>query len=183
MLAFLNFKSLRTRILSAFIVLLVLQSIVAGYNNYSNNQMEKKAQALVGEELVVLNASQNLTISTNVRLSAALSYVVTGDEYYIDVFNQYRQLAEKNNVINEQYDQSAERQKLVDIARIWSRGVENDVFAVYQNGDKEQALKNLTAINPLVTEVRNGYEKLSNERMENIAKAGGDVVDTSSSNK
>lgn len=183
MRTFLNFKSLKTFILSAFIVLLVLLCIFAGYNYYSNAQMEKKAQALVEEDLVVLNASQKLATSSNVRLSAALSYVVTGDEYYIDVFNNYRQIAEENNKIIEQYDQSAERQKLVETARTWSNGVENDVFAVYQNGDKEQALKNLTAINPLVTEVRTGYEELANKRAENIEKIGSGVVDTSSSNK
>ncbi|MGM9943426.1 MAG: methyl-accepting chemotaxis protein [Lysinibacillus sp.] len=183
MLASLNFKSLRTRILSAFIVLLVLLGIFAGYNYYSNYQMEKQAQELVEEDLVVLNASQNLATSSSVRLSAALSYVVTGDESYIDVFNQYRQLAEENNAIIEQYDQSAERQKLVETARAWSNGVENDVFAVYQNGDKDQALNNLTAITGLVTEVRTGYEEVANNRAENIAKVGSDVVDTSSSNK
>ena len=183
MLASLNFKSLRTRILSAFIVLLVLLGIFAGYNYYSNYQMEKKAQALVEEDLVVLNASQKLATSSNVRLSAALSYVVTGDEYYIDVFNQYRQLAEENNAIIEKYDQSPERQKLVETARTWSNGVVDDVFEVYQSGDKEQALENLTAINALVTEVRTGYEEVANKRSESIGKVGSDVVDTSSSNK
>ena len=183
MLDSLNFKSLKTRILSAFIVLLVLLGIFAGYNYYANYKMEKKAQTLVEEDLVVLNASQQLATSSSVRLSAALSYVVTGDEYYTDVFDQYRQIAEENNAIIEQYDQSAERLKLVETARIWSNGVENDVFAVYKNGDKEQALQNLTAINSLVTEVRAGYEKVANDRAENIAKVGGDVVDTSSMNK
>lgn len=145
--------------------------------------MGNKAQALVEQDIVVLNASQNLATSSSVRLSAALSYVVTGDEAYIDIFNQYRQLAEENNAIIEKFDQSEERQKLVETARTWSNGVENDVFAVYQRGDKEQALNNLTAITGLVTEVRTGYEGLANTRAENIAKVGSDVVDTSSSNK
>ncbi|MER2000080.1 MAG: HAMP domain-containing methyl-accepting chemotaxis protein, partial [Lysinibacillus sp.] len=144
---------------------------------------EKKAEELVEQDMVVLNASQNLATSSSVRLSAALSYVVTGEETYIDIFNQYRQLAEENNAIIEQFDQSEERQKLVETARTWSNGVENDVFAVYQSGDEEQALKNLTAITGLVTEVRTGYEGMANKRAENIAKIGSDVVDTSSKNK
>lgn len=183
MTTYLNFRSLRTRILSAFIVLLILLSIFAGYNYYSNYQMEKKAQELVEQDLVVLNASQKLATSSSVRLSAALSYVVTGQQSYIDIFNQYRQLAEENNAIIEQYDQSEKRQKLVETARTWSNGVENDVFTVYQSGNKEQALKNLTAITGLVTEVRIGYEELANKRAESIGKIGSDVVNTSSSNK
>lgn len=178
-----NFKSIKARILSTFVVLLTFLCLFAGYNYFSNAQMEKKAENLVKEDLVVLNASQNLAMSTSVRLSAALSYVVTGEEKYTDIFNQYRQLAEENNAIIEQYDQSSERQKLVETAREWSNGVENDVFAVYQSGDQEQALKNLTAITGLVTEVRTGYEELANKRAENISKVGDDVVNTSSNNK
>ena len=180
---FSNFKSLKTLILSAFIVLLVLLGIFAVYNYYANYNMEKKAQGLVQEDIVVLNASQNLSMSTSVRLSAALSYVVTGDEYYADVFKEYRQIAEENNAIIEQYDNSPERLKLVETARTWSNGIEDDVFKVYKNGNQEQAIQNLTAINSLATEVRIGYEELANKRAESITEIGGGVVNTSSNNK
>lgn len=184
MLSFLNFKSLKTRILSAFIILLVFLCLFASYNFYSNQQMEEKASALVEQDMVVLNASQNLATSSSVRLSAALSYVVTGQASYIDIFNEYRELAEENNSIVEKfYESDPERDKLVETARTWSNSVENDVFAVYQNGDKEQALENLTGITGLVTEVRTGYEKMANERAESIEKIGNDVVNTSSRNK
>ncbi|MFF5996701.1 methyl-accepting chemotaxis protein [Lysinibacillus sp. KU-BSD001] len=171
------------RILSVFIILLVFLAIFAGYNFFSNTQMENKAESLVEEDIVILNASQNLATSVSVRLSAALSYVITGDATYIDVFNEYRKLAEENNAIIEQYVNTEERNKLVETARTWSNGVENDVFAVYQSGDAEQALKNLTAINSLVTEVRTGYEQIASERAQSIETVGNDVVQTSSNNK
>ena len=184
MLNLLNFKTLRMRILSAFITLLFFLFIFAGYNFYSNMQMESRAEALVEQDIVILNASQKLATSSSVRLSAALSYVVTGEERYIDIFNEYRQLAEENNEIVEQfYGDNVERNELVKKARLWSNSVENEVFAVYQSGNKEQALNNLTKITGLVTEVRTGYEKLANERAENIEDVGNTVVNTSSSNK
>ncbi|MER2108473.1 MAG: methyl-accepting chemotaxis protein [Solibacillus sp.] len=182
---FTNFKTIKARILSAFIVVLVFLCIFAGYNFYSNQQMESKAKELVKQDIVILNASQKLATSSSVRLSAALSYVVTGEERYIEIFNEYRQLAEENNAIVEKYygTDDAARNELVDKARIWSNSVENEVFAVYKAGKKEQALANLTNITVLVTEVRTGYEKMANERADNIEAVGNDVVKTSSSNK
>lgn len=182
---FTNFKTLRMRILSSFVAVLLFLCIFGGYNFYSNQQMEEKAKALVKQDLVILNASQKLATSSSVRLSAALSYVTTGEERYVEIFNTYRQLAEENNAIIEQYYGTTDtaRNELVNKARIWSNGVENDVFAVYKAGNKEQALANLTSITGLVTEVRTGYEAMANKRAENIAAVGTDVVDTSSANK
>lgn len=145
--------------------------------------MEKQAEDLVNEDLIVLTASKNLAMSMSVRLSAALSYVASGNEKYIETFKEYRKIAEESNSIMEKYDKNPERERLVEMGREWSNRVNTEVFDVYKKGDKELALQNLTAINNLVTEVRTGYEKLANTRTEEITKIGGDVVSTSKNNK
>ncbi|MET4561947.1 methyl-accepting chemotaxis protein [Lysinibacillus parviboronicapiens] len=178
-----QFKTLKARILSAFIVLLGLVICFTAYTYISNTKMEQQAKGLVEEDLAVLTASKNLAMSTSVRLSAALSYVVTGEEQYIDTFNEYRQIAEENNSIVEQYDNSTERAKIVEMSREWSNRVNSEVFDVYKSGNKQLALDNLTAINNLVTEVRKGYEGLSTKRAEDITAIGNEVVSTSSNNK
>ncbi|MEK5331184.1 methyl-accepting chemotaxis protein [Lysinibacillus sp. FSL W8-0992] len=178
-----QFKSIKARILSRFIILLVLFVCFTTYTYFSNTNMEKQATGLVKEDLVVLEASKNLSMSISVRSSAALSYVVTGDEKYIDTFNEYRQIAEDNNRIVEQYEKTAEREKLVEMAREWSSRVNSEVFEVYKKGDKQLALENLTSINQLVNEVRDGYEEVADKRAELITQVGNDVVSTSSNNK
>lgn len=178
-----QFKSIKARILSRFIILLVLFVCFTTYTYFSNTNMEKQAKVLVKEDLVVLEASKNLSMSISVRLSAALSYVVTGDEKYIDTFNKYRQIAEDNNSIVEQYEKTAEREELVVMAREWSNRVNSEVFEVYKKGDKQLALENLTAMNELVNEVRDGYEEVSDKRYDSITQVGNDVVSTSSNNK
>ncbi|WP_107924706.1 methyl-accepting chemotaxis protein [Lysinibacillus parviboronicapiens] len=178
-----QFKTLKARILSAFIVLLGLVICFTAYTYISNTKMEQQAKGLVEEDLAVLTASKNLAMSTSVRLSAALSYVVTGEEQYIDTFNEYRQIAEENNGIIEQYDNSTERAKIVEMSREWSNRVNSEVFDVYKSGNKQLALDNLTAINNLVTEVRKGYEGLSTKRAEDITAIGNEVISTSSNNK
>ena len=92
-----KFKTLKTRILSAFILLLVLVVSFTTYTYNSNTSMERQAKDLVKEDLVVLNASKNLALSMSVRLSAALNYVLTGDEKYKESFDEYRKMAEENN--------------------------------------------------------------------------------------
>ncbi|MEB2301928.1 methyl-accepting chemotaxis protein [Lysinibacillus xylanilyticus] len=178
-----QFKTLKARILSAFLLLIVLVVCFTTYSYISNNKMEKQAEGLVKEDLQVLTASKNLAMSMSVRLSAALSYVVSGDEKYIETFNEYRQIAEESNSIVEKYENTSERAALVEMARTWSNRVNTEVFDVYKKGDKELALKNLTAINNLVTEVRVGYEELANTRSDAITTVGDDVVSTSLSNK
>ncbi|WP_409366976.1 methyl-accepting chemotaxis protein [Lysinibacillus sp. 38-6] len=178
-----QFKTIKARILTMFIILLVLFVCFTTYTYFSNTNMEKQAKGLVKEDLVVLEASKDLSMSISVRLSAALNYVVTGDETYIDTFNKYRQLAEDSNRVVEQYEKSAEREKLVEVAREWSNRVNSEVFEVYKRGDKQLALENLTAINDLVTEVRTGYEEVADKRTVSIKEVGNDVVNTSASNK
>jgi len=178
-----QFKTIKARILTTFIILLVLFVCFTTYTYFSNTNMEKQAKGLVKEDLVVLEASKDLSMSISVRLSAALNYVVTGDETYIDTFNKYRQIAEDSNRVVEQYEKSAEREKLVEVAREWSNRVNDEVFEVYKRGDKQLALENLTAMNDLVTEVRTGYEEVADKRTVSIKEVGNDVVNTSASNK
>ena len=171
------------RILSMFIILLAFFAAFTVYSFISNTTVENKAKDLVEEDIVILNASQNLATSSSVRLSAALSYVLTGEESYIEIFNTYRQLAEDNNAIIEGYIQSEERDELVATAREWSDIVANNVFAVYQAGNVEQARSNLTDATSLVTKVRTGYEAMAAERAVAIEEAGNDMVSSSSDNK
>lgn len=175
-----KFKTLKTRILSAFILLLVLVVSFTTYTYNSNTNMEKQAKDLVKEDLVVLNASKNLALSMSVRLSAALNYVLTGDEKYKESFDEYRKMAEENNAILDKYEKSDERDQLVVIARDWSTLVNTEVFDIYQKG---KALENLMDTHELVTKVRYGYEKLADERAKAITDVGNDVVSTSSENR
>lgn len=178
-----QFKTLKARILSAFLLLIVLVVCFNTYTYISNSKMEKQAEDLVKEDLIVFTASKNLAMSMSVRLSAALSYVASGNEKYIETFNEYRKIAEESNSIMEKYDKNPEREKLVEMAREWSNRVNTEVFDVYKKGDKELAIKNLTAINDLVTEVRSGYEKIADTRSAEITKVGENVVSTSLNNK
>ncbi|KMY28540.1 chemotaxis protein [Lysinibacillus xylanilyticus] len=178
-----QFKTLKARILSAFILLLVLVVCFTTYTYISNNKMEKQAESLVKEDLLVLTANKNLAMSMSVRLSAALSYVVSGEEKYIELFNEYRQIAEESVSIVEKYENTPERAALVEMARTWSNRVNTEVFDVYKKGNRNLALKNLTAMNNLVTEVLDGYEELADKRSDSITKVGDDVVSTSLNNK
>lgn len=178
-----QFKTLKARILSAFLLLIVLVVCFNTYTYISNSKMEKQAEDLVKEDLIVFTASKNLAMSMSVRLSAALSYVASGNETYIETFNEYRKIAEASNSIMEKYDKNPEREKLVEMAREWSNRVNTEVFDVYKKGDKELAIKNLTAINDHVTEVRSGYEKIADTRSDEITKVGENVVSTSLNNK
>ncbi|MFT9819474.1 methyl-accepting chemotaxis protein [Lysinibacillus sp. NPDC056185] len=178
-----QFKTLKARILSAFLLLLVLVACFNAYTYISNNKMEKQAESLVNLDLVDLNASEKLAMSMSVRLNAALIYVTTGNEKYIETFNKYRQIAEESIDLLNKHEKNPKREKLAAKGTEWSNRVNTEVFDVYKKGDKELALKNLMAMNNVVTEVRTGYENLANKRADEIIKIGDTVVSTSQHNK
>lgn len=57
--------------------------------------MELQTAELVEEDLIVLNASQQLVSLSSARLSTALGYVLMGEDSYADVFQSYEPEIEK----------------------------------------------------------------------------------------
>lgn len=98
-----QFKTLKARILSAFILLLTIVISFTSYTYISNTNMEKQAESLVQEDLIVLNASKNLALSMSVRLSATFNFISTGDIAHKETFNDYRAMAgeELNNQLQQ----------------------------------------------------------------------------------
>ncbi|MEG0260857.1 MAG: methyl-accepting chemotaxis protein [Lysinibacillus sp.] len=171
-----RFKTIRAKILSAFMFVVILVISFSGFNYFGNQKMVSTAEEIVDRELALIMANEKLASSISVRTTAAKSYVLTGDKKYKDTFEEYIKVAEENNAIISELASSSELDDLVGKARTWRSSIQTDVFEVYDSGEKVQAVDNLNATDDLANEVREGYEKLASEREANIVKFGNEMV-------
>ncbi|MFJ7736298.1 methyl-accepting chemotaxis protein [Lysinibacillus sp. NPDC097287] len=174
-----HFKTIRAKILSSFFVIVVLFAVFNTYNYVSYNNILSTSKEITDAELPLLMASEKLAASIHVRSSAAKSYVMTGDPKYKDIFNEYIKTADENSEIIKGLYTSKELDALIEKAIAWREFVEKDVFQEFDTGNVELAVTNLNKADAGALEVRVGYEKLTEEREENISAFSDGLVSQS----
>ena len=185
MISFTNFKSLRARILSVFIVLIAFIAAFSIYNFIVNNSMEKNAEELINHQLEMLTANQTLATSVTVRAAATTNFITTGDEKYIDIFNTYSESAlEQVDYLNElDPEGKEEREAYMEQGTQWRTDIEEKVFAPQIAGDTNTAINNLRELNDQATVVRTGYDELVAKNVANIDTLGEDIIQSSAKTK
>ncbi|KOS68737.1 chemotaxis protein [Lysinibacillus contaminans] len=174
-----RFKSIRAKILSAFLIVVVMIAVFNTNNTFSNKKIVTASKEITEVELPLLIASEELASSIHIRTSAAKSYVMTGDPQYKDTFNEYIKIADGNIKIIKEMSNSSEFESLVNEAITWREFIETDVFQVYDKGQVEQAVTNMNKADIDALDIQNGYGKLAEERKQNISEFGEGLVSQS----
>ena len=81
-----NFKSIKTKIILGFSVIILLVLALASYSTYSLNKMNYGTKDIVKTELPLLIADEKIAFNTAQRLVAVHAYVLYGDKQYKDLF-------------------------------------------------------------------------------------------------
>ena len=185
MISLTNFKSLRARILSVFLVLIAVIAAFAVYNFVVNNKMEKNAKELIHTQLEMLTANQTLATSVTVRAAATTNFITTGDDKYIEIFKTYSDSAiEQIDYLNELDPEGIdERETYMDQGTQWRTDIEEKVFAPQIAGDTETAIHNLRELNDQATVVRTGYDELVSKNVTNIDTLGDEIIQASTNTK
>ncbi|UZM97306.1 methyl-accepting chemotaxis protein [Lysinibacillus sp. MHQ-1] len=66
--------------------------------------------------------------------------------------------------------------KLAEMAKEWNRYIEQQVFAIYDQGNAKLAIQNMTKMDVTATTIREGYEDLAKQRKQAINEVGADVM-------
>lgn len=181
----LSFKTLRARILSGFIVLIVLIGIFSAYSYAVNSSMEKKAQELINHQLEMLEANQTLATSVTVRAAATTNFITTGDEKYLEIFQTYSQSADNQVAYLDELDPATKEKRaaFVEQGIQWRKDIENKVLDLQKNGKSQEAVKNLLPLNDQATIVRLGYDSLVTENKATITELGEEIIQSSTQSK
>lgn len=161
-------KSIKAKIISAFLIVLLFVAIFTTYTYLVNKKTISLVEDILSTEIQVLTATERLAASISPRTAAAKSYVLTGETKQKEIFQHYINVAEENNTILSDLANSEQLSIMVGKAREWRSFVQTQVFDEYDRGNHEKAIENLLAIDYLAVEVQEGYEQLASLREENI---------------
>lgn len=148
----------------------------SGYMIYANINMNNEIEDMVHKELEMSIVDQHLANSISVRIGAARGYVLTGDKVYKDTYEEYTKLSLENEEKARQIVQSQELEVVSARAKAWRQYVEENVFAVYEGGNTELAIRNLVSKEDEIRAVREGFETLASSREESIRQAGEKLI-------
>ncbi|ENH98196.1 methyl-accepting chemotaxis protein [Gracilibacillus halophilus YIM-C55.5] len=177
-----NFKSVRTKMITAFaaiiLLVLVLGITTISFNKNTTDKMEdlteKQLNLLIKDEQIALNMSQ--------RTNLIRGFLLYEDKELRDKFEAGvdKSIALENELV--ELSDSEKVQKLIDKKVEWGK-LTDQVFTAYDNGNKEKAMQIMrTEVQPLSDELINAFQERASEREGLIHEDGDEIINTSSVN-
>lgn len=170
-------------ILFAFSIVVIIIAAYSAYNFSHASTSAKQTDLIVNEELQLLTIDYDLAQTMALRIAAARGYVLSGNPEYKNVFTENMELANKQGAHLHELTNSESFDKYQTMAQEWDEYIQSSVFAIYDTGDKEIAIKNLVAMDSTATEIRLGFKDLATERTEKINAAGQEMIDANETAK
>jgi len=146
------------------------------YNYFAIKQSNHATEQIVEQELQLLTTDYEQAQTIDLRIAAARGYVLSGDEKYKAIFQDNVAHAASNEKQRLAMTSSEDFSKLAEMAKEWNRYIEQQVFAVYDQGNTELAIQNITKMDATVTTIREGYEGLAEQRKQAINEVGADMI-------
>ncbi|GIO28843.1 methyl-accepting chemotaxis protein [Ornithinibacillus bavariensis] len=178
----LNFKSIKQKMLLGFSVVIILVIFLGVYNFISVYKMNQETTEMVDRKVQLLIANEQMSSTMSNRIAAARGYVLFGKQEYKDIFDQYTEKGTEYEELFKSLADSKEFDELINQTVEWRQFIKEQVFAEYEKGNKDQAIKNLEANSVTARELREGYEKLATEMEEEINDAGDSIVASGKTN-
>ncbi|KGA84055.1 chemotaxis protein [Lysinibacillus fusiformis] len=171
-----SFKTISRRIVFSFSIVITFMALYIVYNYFAIKQSNHATEQIVEQELQLLTTDYEQAQTIDLRIAAARGYVLSGDEKYKAIFQDNVALAASNEKQRLAMTSSEDFSKLAEMAKEWNRYIEQQVFAVYDQGNTELAIQNITKMDATVTTIREGYEGLAEQRKQAINEVGADMI-------
>ncbi|WP_112180582.1 MULTISPECIES: methyl-accepting chemotaxis protein [Paraliobacillus] len=172
-----QFKSIRTKILLGFSIIIVLIFGYSAYNIISSNIMQTDTEDITDHQLPLLIADEQLKFNIVQRTGFARAYFLYGDPLYKDLFNQ---LTEESVALQEEalnYSDSDELKQLIAASKEWRALIEENVFTLYDQGNEVEAQAYFkSTVEPMGQEIVMGFISLVETRENLIREAGNELL-------
>lgn len=171
-----SFKTISRRIVFSFSIVITFMALYIVYNYFAIKQSNHATEQIVEQELQLLTTDYEQAQTIDLRIAAARGYVLSGDEKYKAIFQDNVARAASNEKQRLAMTSSEDFSKLAEMAKEWNRYIEQQVFAVCDQGNTELAIQNITKMDATVTTIREGYEGLAEQRKQAINEVGADMI-------
>jgi len=169
------FNSIKKKILSGFLVILILVIGLSFYNFLAINAINGHTNEIVHEEVPLLVADESIALDMSERTSLLRGYLLYGDVALKEEFESgIEHSIELENTVLELND-SDEVQALIDKKVAWGEATDK-VLEAYEAGNKDKAMVIMqNEVKPLEDEVLQGFKELGDFREKEIAQRGKEI--------
>ncbi|MBO1002004.1 methyl-accepting chemotaxis protein [Pseudogracilibacillus auburnensis] len=164
MKSLLNFRSIKTKMIVGFMVVVLFIVIYGIYNYITLHKMNDSTEKVLDEDLPLLIANEQLAKIMAELLATSRGYVLSGDPSYRELFNEGLEQGAHFEKEVQAIGANEEFNALMTKTDEWIEMMIEDVFTEYDNGKKELALQNLIKTNEDARELMFGYQKLAEDR-------------------
>jgi len=171
-----SFKTISRRIVFSFSIVITIMALYIVYNYFAIQQSNNATEQMVSQELQLLTIDYEQAQTIDLRIAAARGYVLSGNEKYKTIFQDNVARAASNEKQRLALTSSEDFSKLAEMAKEWNRYIEQQVFAIYDQGNAKLAIQNMTKMGATATTIREGYEDLAKQRKQAINEVGADVM-------
>lgn len=173
----LSFKSLKSRLLAAFGVIVLLVIALGSYTIVSVNTVNQKTQSIVEKDTQLMAIYLKLANTMAGRMSAVRAFVLFGDEQYKEEFLSLTEAGIELQGEAEKLGASGDFDELMDKMITWRKKLASDVIDIYDQNRKERAADNLDNLSAEGTELIAEYHKIAYEREKLTQKRGEEIIE------
>lgn len=174
---FFNLKSIKTKLLLGFFIVIFLVLILTSYYLYSVFLTNKNTKDIIDQELELVLVSNQLAYNVSERLALVRGYILFDDIEYRKQFNTLTGQSKELEKQILQLDHSEEVKHLLKLSQEWEETIVNDVFARISAQNRETALEILAEkVEPLSDELTTSFKQLSTEQEKSIYKKGQGII-------
>lgn len=164
MVRLMKFKSIRSKMVAGFsivLLLLVILSLVALTVLKSGNTA---IDGILEEELPLLIADEQLVSSMYDGMGAARGYILTGNPFFKELFEEGRQKILANQEFVATINKSEEFQEIIAETVAWQNFIKEEVFDEYDKGNIELSRDNVIEADNNIGPLVGKYEQTASDR-------------------
>ncbi|WP_404454859.1 methyl-accepting chemotaxis protein [Virgibacillus necropolis] len=173
-----NFKSINTKILFGFSLIIFLVLVLGVFNYLAIEKTNQDTKEIVDEQLPLLIADEKIAYNMANRTALVRAFLLYDDDEFRKQFDaQIEESIElEEHVLN--LSDSKKVEKLIEKKIEWGTALDK-VFAAYDSGNKQKAMDILSSeVKPLAKEIMAGFEEMAATRENLIQKTGNDILES-----
>ena len=166
-------KTLRTRIMLDFGIVIILVAILAVSSIVGINGLVNNSEEITEEQLPMLITDSRLAFNIAERVAASRGYMLTQDERYVEEFNQ---LTESSVALQEELEQASDSEEvhnLIAKSIEWREVLTDRIFPAIKAGNESEAKSiDKEIAEPLSRELMTGFDGLASKRQDLLLAKG-----------
>ena len=170
-------RSIRTRILVAFsIVLMFMLGLgISNYLTFTNTRDE--VEKLVEEDIVIMQNYEKIAYYMSQRNVAIRSYLLTANSNNVGAYNNYSNWSGEHQEIILSHDDSQANHRIFKMISDWEDEVVSDILAPMVNQQVDEAVSNMHYINLKADSMQSEIITLSSARSAEMMLQAKDLID------